>query len=193
MEIRYLARTGAIAGAVALAAAACVRPGGPATVTPAPVPIAAPEKVDPAVCYLHDRSLAVPPDNPGPPVTGSIFGRDSALAPADAGPLATPGPALDKEIIRRIIRRHINEVKACYEAELVARPTLGGTISVEFLIQPSGFVSQTRVAKSTMGAPAVDDCIARAMCGWQFPRPLNGGSIVITYPYKLTPTSDEGS
>ena len=33
---------------------------------------------------------------------------------------------LDKEIVRRIIRRHINEVKSCYEQELTKHPELGG-------------------------------------------------------------------
>jgi TonB family protein len=147
----------------------------------------APAKVDPAICYLGDRALVVPPGPAVPPHSGSIFGRDSPPAPATEGPSAFPD--LDKEIIRRTIRSHINQVKACYESGLATRPTLGGTIVVEFLIPPSGAVSQTRVASSTMGAPAVDECVARAMCGWQFPRPLSGGSIAITYPYKLTPSA----
>jgi outer membrane biosynthesis protein TonB len=123
-----------------------------------------------------------------------VFGRDTALAPDLSDPSAGNTAAaqaqrgdLDKEIVRRIIRRHINEVKACYDTELAAHPYLGGTITVAFLIPASGIVSQTHVSKSTMGYPAVEDCVARTMCGWEFPRPLEGQSVVINYPYKLTP------
>ena len=38
---------------------------------------------------------------------------------------------VDKEIIRRVIRRHMNEVKFCYERELQRNPTLRGAVRVE--------------------------------------------------------------
>jgi hypothetical protein len=35
--------------------------------------------------------------------------------------------------------------------------------------------------------------VARTMCGWEFPRPLDGQSVVINYPYKLTPADHSPS
>src|SRR6185295_3980242 len=48
--------------------------------------------------------------------------------------------SLDKEIVRRIIRRHINEVRFCYEEALRKQPRLGGRIGVQFTIAGSGQV-----------------------------------------------------
>ena len=47
---------------------------------------------------------------------------------------------LDREIIRRIIRRHINEVRFCYEQQLAAHRELAGRMVVQFNIAPSGQV-----------------------------------------------------
>jgi metallo-beta-lactamase class B len=98
--------------------------------------------------------------------------------------------SLDKEIIRRIIRRHINEVKYCYESLLTHDPWVGGELLIKFTISPTGAVTATSLEDSTMLADkdhAVSDCIQGALKKWQFPTPLNGGSVIITYPFVLTP------
>ena len=46
--------------------------------------------------------------------------------------------SLSKEVIRRIIHRHINEVRFCYEQELNQRPDLQGRVSIKFIISPTG-------------------------------------------------------
>ena len=46
----------------------------------------------------------------------------------------------NKEIIRGIIRRHIDDVKACYEQGLSDHPDLAGRINVQFTIAASGQV-----------------------------------------------------
>src|SRR5438067_335392 len=40
--------------------------------------------------------------------------------------------SLDKEVIRRTIQRHLNEVKFCYERELQKQPSLSGKVIVQF-------------------------------------------------------------
>ncbi len=47
---------------------------------------------------------------------------------------------LDKEIIRRVIRRHMNEVKFCYERELQSSSGLNGRLKVQFTINANGQV-----------------------------------------------------
>ncbi|HEY7372910.1 MAG TPA: AgmX/PglI C-terminal domain-containing protein [Polyangia bacterium] len=201
MHLASLARIAPLAAALACGAGACAHPAttaAPGASAPAASPppaassppvAAAPNGVDPALCYSRDRAPTVPPGQTRA-AAGSLFGRDTALAPgalAPDGSQPSPGADLDKEIVRRIIRRHINEVKVCYDKELAAHPYLGGTITVAFLIPPSGIVSQTHVSQSTMGYPAIEDCVGRTMCGWEFPHPLDGRSVVINYPYKLSP------
>jgi TonB family protein len=139
-----------------------------------------------------------PPMEPHPASTfpaTSIFGRDALVPDGAATPGASPAVAgssnltgsLDKEIIRRIIRRHINEVKHCYEEELTSRPVLGGRILVRFTIGPSGQVTASELESSTMDNPSVEACTVAALRRWEFPKPLGGGNVVVTYPFVLTP------
>jgi len=105
-------------------------------------------------------------------------------------PNVVPGQAvirgsLDKEIIRRVIRRHINEVKYCYERELMANPDLSGRVAVQFTISGTGQVIASVVQSSTMKNPTVEQCIAQAVRRWLFPKPEGGGIVIVTYPFLL--------
>jgi metallo-beta-lactamase class B len=92
-----------------------------------------------------------------------------------------------REIVGRIIRRHINEVKYCYEQELLRQPDLVGKIDVQFTVAVSGQVSAAAVQRSTIGNARVEGCTVAAVRRWQFPPPFNGGTAIITYPFVLTP------
>jgi hypothetical protein len=97
--------------------------------------------------------------------------------------------ALDRDTIRRIVRRHINEVRYCYEQALVTRPTLAGRLSVGFTIAGSGQVISSVLQSSTLGAgaTAAESCIVNAVRRWEFPRPEGGGIVIVSYPFQLTP------
>jgi outer membrane biosynthesis protein TonB len=99
--------------------------------------------------------------------------------------------ALDKEIIRRVIRRHINEVKFCYEKELTKNPDLYGRVMVQFTIAGTGAVVASVVQQSTMNNPSVDECIAGSVRRWEFPKPQGGGIVVVSYPFVLKSAGGE--
>jgi metallo-beta-lactamase class B len=94
---------------------------------------------------------------------------------------------LDKEVIRSVIRRHLDEVKFCYEEELVRQPGLAGRIMVQFTIAASGQVVASVLQNSTMGNARVETCTVEAVRRWQFPKPLGGGIVIVSYPFVLTP------
>jgi len=107
------------------------------------------------------------------------------------GPEIVPGQAtvrgsLDKEIIRRIIRRHINEVKFCYENELTKKASLAGRISVQFTIAGTGQVIASVLQSSTMENLRVESCVVQAVRRWEFPRPQGGGIVIVSYPFNFT-------
>jgi TonB family protein len=95
--------------------------------------------------------------------------------------------ALDKSIIRRIIRRHINEVKFCYQSELQSSPDLSGRVVVKFSISPTGQVAFSKVQTSTMGNVKVETCLTTAVRRWLFPKPQNGGIVLVSYPFIFRP------
>ncbi|HLK88280.1 MAG TPA: TonB family protein [Polyangia bacterium] len=119
---------------------------------------------------------------------GGLGGRRARVPDVVPGQPEVRGP-LDKEIIRRIIRRHVNEVKYCYEQELAQRPDLGGRIMVQFTIAASGQVIASMLQNSTMGNARVENCTVQAVRRWEFPKPIGGGIAIVSYPFVLTPGS----
>lgn len=98
--------------------------------------------------------------------------------------------ALSKEIIRRVINRHINEIRFCYEQQLISQPDLQGRVSVKFVISPSGAVSTAVVEQSDLGSAKVDSCIASAVRRMDFPAPEGGGLVLVSYPFLLSQTGN---
>lgn len=90
---------------------------------------------------------------------------------------------LDKEIIRRVVRQHLNEVKFCYEQELLKNPELDGRIAVQFTIGGAGTVLTSAVQSSTMHDPFVEQCVATAVKRWEFPKPQGLGLTTVSYPF----------
>jgi outer membrane biosynthesis protein TonB len=130
--------------------------------------------------------------------SGSGYGRGAgrlggrhAHAPDVVPGTAQVRGALDKEIIRRIIRRHINEVKFCYEKELAKKPDLYGRVMIQFTISGTGAVVSSIVQSSTMNNSSVEQCIAGAVHRWEFPKPQGGGVVIVSYPFVLKASGGE--
>ncbi len=94
---------------------------------------------------------------------------------------------LDKDLIRRVVRAHINEVRGCYDQGLARDPNLRGRVEVQFAIGPTGSVSSSVVSESSVADAAVGQCIAKAVRRWRFPTGALGGSALVTYPFTLAP------
>jgi hypothetical protein len=112
--------------------------------------------------------------------------RPVAVPQIMADQLTTRG-SLDKEIVRRVIHRHLNEIKYCYERELIRRPSLLGRVVVQFTILPIGRVAAAALASSTVANAAVESCIVGAVRRWEFPMPRGGGLVAVSYPFLLVP------
>ena len=115
---------------------------------------------------------------------GGLGGR-RAHAPDVVPGTAQVRGSLDKEIIRRIIRRHLNEVRFCYEKELMHKQDLYGRVMIQFTISGTGQVVASVVQNSTMNKPNVEQCIAQAVRRWEFPKPQGGGIVIVSYPFVL--------
>jgi TonB family protein len=123
---------------------------------------------------------------------GNGYGQGAGTytgGPEERVPQARPGQAsvtgsLSKETIRRVVRRHLNEVRFCYEQQLNSQPDLAGRVTISFIISTSGSVQSATVANSTLGSSRVDSCIATAVRRWSFPAP-EGGIVVVNYPFTL--------
>jgi hypothetical protein len=92
--------------------------------------------------------------------------------------------SLDKELIRRVIRQHMNEVKFCYERELTRDTSLNGRVVVKFAIGGMGQVMTSAIESSTLANHNGERCIADAVRRWQFSKP-QGGLVIVSYPFVL--------
>ena len=122
-------------------------------------------------------------------------GMRSTMGFKDRGP-RVPNPrlgiaqiqgGLDKDLIRRVVRAHINEVRSCYNAGLTKDPNLQGRVAVNFVIAGTGKVASAVVQESTIKDASVGNCVAKAVKRWTFPKPRGGGNVIVTYPFNLTP------
>lgn len=117
--------------------------------------------------------------------SGAGFGGRGTRVPRVRQAKADVKGALDKDIIRRVVRAHINEVRGCYNQGLVRDPNLKGRVSVQFTIGPTGNVPVAVVQESSIKDNSVAQCIAKAVKRWKFPKPDGGGNVVVTYPFVL--------
>lgn len=106
-----------------------------------------------------------------------------------AEPTAEVVGSLPKDMIRRIVKAHINEVRYCYNQGLAADPELAGRVAVQFVVGPAGGVPISSEVESTTleDDGEVSECIANAVGRWMFPRPTTEEAVLITYPFLLEP------
>ncbi|HEY1954848.1 MAG TPA: AgmX/PglI C-terminal domain-containing protein [Polyangiaceae bacterium] len=99
------------------------------------------------------------------------------------GRLGTGGGHLEPEVIRSVVRAHMQGLKLCYEKALVKHPDLGGRVMVSFVIAPSGSVRSAFAApNSTLHDADAVACVLARVGELQFPAP-NGGEVHVNYPF----------
>jgi pSer/pThr/pTyr-binding forkhead associated (FHA) protein len=110
---------------------------------------------------------------------GGLRGRTAAVPTVSIGQPSSQGD-LDKAIIRRYIKRNIQKIQYCYEKQLLANPTLSGTVQSQFFITPNG-----TVASSTGSGvdSTVANCVADVIRNIEFPKPKGGGGVQVNYPF----------
>jgi TonB family protein len=122
---------------------------------------------------------------------GGFHGRSAAVPHIRTGEADVRG-SLSREVIRRVIRRHINEVRFCYEQELAQRPDLSGRVTVSFIISATGAVQTASVMQTTLNNARVEGCVVQAVRRWTFPAPDGGGVVGVNYPFVLDSTGGGG-
>lgn len=93
--------------------------------------------------------------------------------------------ALSRDVVKRVVHRHVNQVRYCYEKQLVQNPNLAGRIMVRFVITKTGAVSAASVSSTTLKNVPVESCVVRVVRRMQFPQPQGGGIVVVRYPFRF--------
>ena len=90
---------------------------------------------------------------------------------------------IDKDVIRRVIRTRMNEIRFCYEKGLLQEPNLEGKLVVSFLILRDGRVTAVAPRESSIASAAVVRCVVEAVERLTFPVPPSASVAQVTYPF----------
>jgi pSer/pThr/pTyr-binding forkhead associated (FHA) protein len=118
---------------------------------------------------------------------GGHFGAkgDGAIGAVGGDPIILG--ALDRSLIDEVIKRHMNQIRYCYQRELNKSPKLAGKIVIKFVIAKDGSVSSASTKSSTMKSSPVEQCIVGRFMRMQFPKPKGGGIVIVSYPFLFSP------
>ena len=89
---------------------------------------------------------------------------------------------MSREMVKRVIDQHLDEITYCYETALMSNPSILGRIVFEWKILMDGRVGEIRIVASSVNSHEIHDCIQSAIKSWQFPKPV-GAEVVVSYPF----------
>ncbi|MFK7999298.1 MAG: AgmX/PglI C-terminal domain-containing protein [Polyangiales bacterium] len=130
---------------------------------------------------------------------GAVRGG-STRSPPNAGigsrvqrtPRVRPGSldvrgGLASDIVRRVVRRHLSELRFCYQQVLAQRPRAQGALTLELVVSAVGTVPRTSASGAGDDLAPVAACFARVARRWRFPSPTSAGVVLVRYSFALTP------
>ena len=111
----------------------------------------------------------------------------------DGGPKAGPGhaqePGRSRQDIQTIIQARRDEARACYDKGLKDHPGIEGDLTVKWVIDPTGKVSDAAVdsSKSTINEPGVGKCVVDIIKAIAFAPSKGGFETRANYPFNFHP------
>lgn len=100
----------------------------------------------------------------------------------------TGGQCMDKELIRKVIASHRDQVRFCYELALQQSPSLAGKVAVQFAVIETGGVATARIEQNTAQSATLGDCLVSRVRTWQFPINKRSAGFRVTYPFVFKPS-----
>ena len=88
---------------------------------------------------------------------------------------------VSRELVRQVIRSHLEQVRYCYELSLGRNPGLEGRVRMRIEISLSGSVLGARVLEGIAGAGELGECLSARITTWVFPRLRS--EVVVSYPF----------
>jgi hypothetical protein len=149
---------------------------------PAQSPDAAAASPDPAPVAesdaTRDAATATAPDE-------TWEGEAEATGVAPSGEAGGTGETRTTEVIAKIIKDNRKPFRDCYEKGTKDLPDLEGTLTLHFVLDPTGKikVAELNQERSTIKAPPVVDCAIAVLKGLKFPPSSRGMDSSVNYPF----------
>lgn len=172
----------------------------PPPVSPSPAATAAAESVSKRGLLADPQPMqdgAAGLGTRGSGIGGGGYGRGSGFYGKKGGDAPKVGPgdpivlgSLDKSLIDRTVKKHLAQIRYCYERELKTDPSLAGKVTMKFVIEADGSVSSAIVKSTTLGSETVEACLSQRLLRMRFPAPKGGGIVIVNYPFVFQVADD---
>ncbi len=121
------------------------------------------------------------------------YGYEYESDPFKKDPALNPVPAerdrhgrLAPEVIQNVVRESFGRLRTCYEEGLKRDAKLAGTVSVKYVILPTGAVQDASDEGSTLPDRDAIQCVVRRFGELTYPPP-EGGYLTVLYPVVFSP------
>ena len=124
---------------------------------------------------LYTLGLDVLDGNKPPPKRSNMRMGGAAVVQGD----------LDKNIIRRYLRRKLPRMRACHQTAIDTEPSFTGAVELDFTIDATGMVEKAKVGKLPKGKAAgkFKTCFESVIRSIRFPKPKGGGLVKVKQRY----------
>ncbi len=92
---------------------------------------------------------------------------------------------LTRQQIQRVVNRNIDQIRYCYEKQLLTKPMLKGNVTILWKINPQGRVVFVKITGATLKDKTVHFCMSQRIKKWRFPEPKGGGYAQVRYPFNF--------
>lgn len=111
---------------------------------------------------------------------GHSYGRASSSVQVRTAALDVQGP-LPEEVVRRVLRRHMNQVRVCHTSAR-DEDAVDGTLALRFSISRTGALRRPSIDSEL--ADSITQCVLRAAQGWTFPSVDAPVQVAHTYAFR---------
>jgi beta-lactamase regulating signal transducer with metallopeptidase domain len=97
-------------------------------------------------------------------------------------PALPPEGDIDLALVAREVKRHMGDLKQCYERRLLVHPELSGKVVMHWYIATDGRVPEQCVTEDTLGDEEVVSCVNKLVEECRFPAPT-GSAVDVSFPF----------
>lgn len=97
-------------------------------------------------------------------------------------------PQNERLSIRDSVKKHLKDIRSCYEAGLLKNPESKGKVILQWTIADGGVVKEADVQHTTLKNPEIEECMVASVKTWKFPSPPKNQEAQVTYPFLLKPS-----
>ena len=114
---------------------------------------------------------------------GSLGGKLNVRVDVSGGDGESFEGVIDKEAIRRVVKRNVKQLRTCYERLAQRDPNASGRVDLNWTIGANGRVGSVKVVRSQIKDKRTLDCMKLRLAAWRFPDPPEGVIGDINYPF----------